>query len=83
MDHKNVNISTNIQRQKLAIAVIKRASWDPSHEGLPRTGLFTKRPPKSNKWGRDLDMEKNEVTITPPWPALAYALNMYVSYVYM
>ena len=46
--HKNSQISTNIQRQKLSIAAFEAA-----HEGLAcstRPGCFPiKRPPKSNK----------------------------------
>ena len=34
MDHINPHISTNIQRQKLSIAVFNAASFDPSHERL-------------------------------------------------
>ena len=50
MDHKNNNISTNIQRQKLSIAVFKPACWDPSPEGLSRTFLSITKPPKSKGW---------------------------------
>ena len=47
--HKHDNISTNIWRQKLSIAVFKPACWDPSPEGLPRTVLSMKRLPKSKE----------------------------------
>ena len=56
MDHKNNHISTNIQRQKLSVAVFEPASWDPSHDGLDWTGLSIKRPPKINKLGGDHPM---------------------------
>ena len=48
-DNKNNHISTDIQRQKLSIAVFEPACWDPSTEGQPRTVLSIKRPPKLKK----------------------------------
>ena len=49
MDHKNGHTSTNIQRQKLSIAVLEPARCGPSHEGLDRAVFLIKRPPKSKK----------------------------------
>ena len=49
MDHKNGHISTNVQRQKLSIAVFEPACGDPSPERLDRSILPIKRPPKSKK----------------------------------
>ena len=46
MDYKNCHISTNIQYQKLSIAVFEPASWDPSPEALDRTVFSIKGPPK-------------------------------------
>ena len=53
MDHKNGHISTSIQRQKLSIAELEAASWDPLHEALHRAVLFIKQLPKSKNrgWG--------------------------------
>ena len=47
--HKNGHSSTNIQRQKLSIAVFEPAYWDPTPEGLPRAGLVYKKAAKLNK----------------------------------
>ena len=46
MDHKNDYIRTNIQRQKVLIAVFEPARWDPSPEGSAWTVLSIKWPPK-------------------------------------
>ena len=55
MDHKNYYISTNRQRQKHSIAVFEAACRGPSHEGLDRAVLSTKRLPNSNKYRGDCD----------------------------
>ena len=46
MDHQDGHISTNIQRQKLSIAVCEAAHEGPSHEALDRTVFSIKSPPK-------------------------------------
>ena len=46
MDHKNSNISPNIQRRKLSIAVFELACWDPLPQRLPWTVLSIEKPPK-------------------------------------
>ena len=43
-DHKNGHISTNLQRQKLSIAVFEPACQGPSHEALDRAVLSIKTP---------------------------------------
>ena len=45
MDHKNNHMSTNIQRQKLSIAVFKPAYQGPSHEALDRAVSSIKNAP--------------------------------------
>ena len=49
MDHKNGHISTNIQHQKLSIAVLEAAHEGPSHGALDWAVFSIKRPPKSKK----------------------------------
>ena len=43
IDYKNIHISTNIQRQKISIAVFEGACSDPSPEGLCRAVLSIQR----------------------------------------
>ena len=43
MDHENNHISTNIQRQKVSIAVFEPACWDPSHEGPSQADLSPRK----------------------------------------
>ena len=62
MDHKD-NISTNIQRQKLSIAVFKPDCWDPSPEGLPGTVSSINRVPKSMSGGLVPIMEDQVFTL--------------------
>ena len=49
MENKNNKISTNIQRQKLSIAVFKPACQGPSHETFSRADFYIKSMPKSKK----------------------------------
>ena len=83
MDHKNSHISTNIQRQKLSIALFEPASWDPSHGGLARTILSTKRSPtsKENTGGAPLGKGFSHSAPGPGSPLYIY-IHIYI-YVYM
>ena len=49
MVNKNNHISTNMQRQKLSIAVLENAHEGPPHAALDRAVSFIKRQPKSKK----------------------------------
>ena len=82
MDYKNTHISTNMQRQKLSIAVFEPARWDTSHEALDRAILYIKRPPKSKRGGEPT-MEKKGGASMPLWPAGAYILYILYIYIYI
>ena len=72
-------ISTNIQCQKLSLAVFEAARWGPSHEALDWAGLSVKSPRhQKNGNGENPAMEKKGVALMPLWPAHAYILNIYI-----
>ena len=73
MGHKNGRISTNIQRQKLSVAVFEAACQGPSHEALDHAVCCIKREPKSKKTHpRHQDI---------PEPGTARALSMRRAYI--
>ena len=78
MDHKNGHISTNIQRQKLSIAVLEAAHECPSPERLDRTVFFVKRPP--NKKINGAGIFQSRVRLKPyPCGVLIYkAIYIYI-----
>ena len=85
MDHKNGHILTNIQRQKLSIAVVEPACWDPSPEGLPQTVLSIKSLPKSTKilpWSWDFP-EEGTAKARSMRRAYIYIYGYDIVYVYM
>ena len=68
-------ISTNVQRQKLSIAVFEPACWSPSPEGLPRAVLFITNSPNHTKnlWPWDF----GEVFMArPETPPPSYILDI-------
>ena len=52
---QKLSYPSDIQRQKLSIAVFEPVRWDPSPEGLPRTILSIKRPSKKKSTTQSQD----------------------------
>ena len=77
MDHKNGHISTNMQRQKLSIAVVEAAHEGPSHAALRRAVLYIKRPPKSkNRGGPPMEIQGGD-------RAQTQEVSLYIIYIYI
>ena len=73
MHHKNGHISTNIQRQKLSIAVFEAAHQGPSHGGPDWAVLCIKRLPKPKKHPPGTGISQSRVRLRPyPCGVLIY-----------
>ena len=67
---KNNHIFTNIQRQKLSIAVFETAHEGPSHEGVDRDVVSTKRLLKQKKTTPGISIRCVLLTWKPHLPVI-------------